>query len=78
MRQARTAKVCIDLAKSARFTVPVPSTVGFDRLLLTLSTICRCPIRSTESKNILVGVNSPHNLSKYRDLSQLPRNLHEP
>src|ERR1700726_1838274 len=30
-----------------------------------------------QSKNILVGVNSPHNQSKYRDLSQLPRNLHE-
>jgi len=48
MQQATTAKVCLDLAKSARFTVPVPSTVGFDRLLLTLNTICRCPIRSTE------------------------------
>jgi hypothetical protein len=48
MRQATTAKVCLDLAKSARFTVPVPSTVGFDRLLFTLNTICRCPIRSTE------------------------------
>ena len=43
MRQARTAKGCIDLAKSARFTVPVPSTVGFDRLLLTLSTIVPLP-----------------------------------
>jgi hypothetical protein len=39
MRQATTAKVCLDLAKSPRFTGPVPSTVGFDRLLLTLSTI---------------------------------------
>ena len=48
MQQATTAKVCLDLAKSARFTVPVPSTVGFDRLLLTLNTIFRCSIRSTE------------------------------
>jgi hypothetical protein len=43
MRQATTAKVGLDLAKSARFTVPVPSTVGFDRLLLTLSTIVPLP-----------------------------------
>ena len=43
MRKATTAKVCLDLAKSARFTVPVPSTVGFDRLLLTLSTIVPLP-----------------------------------
>ena len=38
MRQAATAKVCLDPAKSARFSVPVLSTAGFDRLLLTLST----------------------------------------
>jgi hypothetical protein len=43
MRRATTAKVCLDLAKSARFTVLVPSTVGFDRLLLTLSTIVPLP-----------------------------------
>ena len=45
---AQVAELICHLAKSARFTVPVPSTVGFDRLLLTLNTICRCPIRSTE------------------------------
>jgi hypothetical protein len=39
MRQATTAKVCLDLTKSARFAVPVQSTAGLDRLLLTLSTI---------------------------------------
>ena len=43
MRQATTAKACHDLAKSARFTVPVLSTAGFNRTLLALSTICRCP-----------------------------------
>ena len=48
MRQATTAKVCLDLAKSGRFTVPVLSTAGFNRPLLALSTICRCPSRSKE------------------------------
>jgi len=48
MRQATMAKVCLDLAKSARFTVPVLSTAGFNRPLLALSTICRCPSRSRE------------------------------
>ena len=28
MRQATTAKVCLDLAKSGRFTVPVPINRG--------------------------------------------------
>jgi hypothetical protein len=48
MRQATTAKVCLDLAKSGRFTVPVLSTAGFNRPLLALSTICCCPSRSKE------------------------------
>ena len=48
MRQATTAKVCLDLAKSGRFTVPVLSTAGFNRPLLALSTICLCPSRSKE------------------------------
>ena len=39
MRQATTAKAYFDLTKSARFAVPVPSTAGFDSLLLALSTI---------------------------------------
>jgi hypothetical protein len=43
MRQATTAKACNDLARSARFTVPVLSTAGFNRTLLVLSAICRCP-----------------------------------
>jgi hypothetical protein len=47
-RQATTAKVCLDLAKSGRFTVPVLSIAGFNRPLLALSTICRCPSRSKE------------------------------
>jgi len=47
MRQA-TAKVCLDLAKSARFIVSVLSTASFNRPLLELSTICRCPNRSKE------------------------------
>jgi hypothetical protein len=34
--------------KSARFTVPVLSTAGFNRLLLAFGTICRCPSRSKE------------------------------
>ena len=33
MRQATTAKVCLDLTKSARFSVPVLSTAGFNRIL---------------------------------------------
>jgi hypothetical protein len=48
MRQATTAKVCLDLAKSARFIVSVLSTASFNRPLLALSTICRCPSRSKE------------------------------
>jgi hypothetical protein len=48
MRQATTAKACHDLAKSGRFTVSVLSTAGFNRTLLALSTICRCPSRSKE------------------------------
>jgi hypothetical protein len=48
MRQATTAKVCLDLTKSAPFTVPVLSTAGFNRLLLAFGTICRCPSRSKE------------------------------
>ena len=48
MRQVTAAKVCLDLAKSARFTVPVLSTAGFDRPLLAFGTICRCPSRSKE------------------------------
>jgi hypothetical protein len=48
MRQATTAKVCQDLTKSARFTLPVLSTAGFNRLLLAFGTICRCPSRSKE------------------------------
>ena len=48
IRPATTAKVCLDLAKSGRFTVPVLSTAGFNRPLLALSTICRCPSRSKE------------------------------
>ena len=48
MRQATTAKVCLDLAKSGRFTVSVLSTAGFNLPLLALSTICRCPSRSKE------------------------------
>src|ERR1700746_1728526 len=48
MRQAKTAKWCLDLAKSGRFTVPVLSTAGFNRPLLALSTICCCPSRSKE------------------------------
>ena len=43
IRQATTAKVCLDLTKSARFTVPVLSTAGFNRLLLAFGTICRLP-----------------------------------
>jgi hypothetical protein len=37
------ATLCLDLAKSARFTVPVPSTTGFNCRLLAPSTICGCP-----------------------------------
>jgi hypothetical protein len=48
MRQAATAKVCLDLAKSGRFTVAVLSNAGLNRPLLALSTICRCPSRSKE------------------------------
>jgi hypothetical protein len=43
--QATAAKVCLDLAKSGHFTVPVLSTAGFNRPLFALSTICRCPSR---------------------------------
>src|SRR6516165_12506100 len=48
MRQATSAKVCLDLAKSARFIVSALSTASFNRPLLALSTICRCPSRSKE------------------------------
>jgi hypothetical protein len=48
MRQATTAKVCLDLAKSARFIVSVLSTASFNCLLLAFGTICRCPNRSKE------------------------------
>jgi len=46
--QATTAKVCLDLANSARFTVPVLSTADFNRSLLAFGTICRCTSRSKE------------------------------
>ena len=33
MRQATTAEVCVGAGKTARFSVPLPSTASFDRLL---------------------------------------------
>jgi hypothetical protein len=33
MRQAATAEVCVGAGKTARFSVPLPSTANFDRLL---------------------------------------------
>jgi len=33
MRQAATAEVCVGAGKTARFSVPLPSTASFDRLL---------------------------------------------
>ena len=33
MRQAATAEVCVGVGKTARFSVPLPSTASFDRLL---------------------------------------------
>ena len=33
MRQVTTAEVCVGAGKTARFSVPLPSTASFDRLL---------------------------------------------
>jgi hypothetical protein len=48
MRQATTAKVGLDLAKSARFTVPVPINRLLRSPFARTEHDCRCPIRSTE------------------------------
>src|SRR5690242_8065430 len=48
VRRATAAKVCLDPAKSARFSVPVLPTAGFDRPFYALSMICGCPSWSNE------------------------------
>jgi hypothetical protein len=48
MRQAATGEAGVGAGRSAPFSVSVPSTASFDRLLPVPSAICRCaPVRSS-------------------------------
>jgi hypothetical protein len=46
VQRATEGGACLDAGQSARASLSVPARARFDRLLLPLGTICRCPSRS--------------------------------
>jgi hypothetical protein len=46
VQRATEGEACLDAGQSAHASVPVPARARFDRLLLCIGRICRCPSRS--------------------------------
>jgi len=56
VRQARRGEVCFGAAKAARFSVPVPSTARFERLLPVLRADFAIP---SPLEGVILGWNPP-------------------